>query len=62
VTAALGGKRGLGVHSGAIGDGVANLMMAGVVDNRHKEIDPGLTVTLMLIGTRRLYDYADATH
>jgi acyl-CoA hydrolase len=59
VTRALGGKRGLGVHSGAIGDGIADLMQAGVIDNRHKEIDAGLTVTLMLMGTRRLYAYAD---
>jgi acetyl-CoA hydrolase len=33
VTHALGGKRGLGVHSGAIGDGIADLMEAGIVDN-----------------------------
>ncbi len=59
VTASLGDKRGLGIHSGAIGDGVADLMTAGVVDNRHKEIDPGVTVTLMLMGTRRLYDFAN---
>ena len=59
VTAALGDKRGLGIHSGAIGDGVAELMREGVVDNRHKEIDPGITVTLMLMGTRRLYEFAD---
>src|SRR4051812_16693782 len=59
VTAALGDKRGLGIHSGAIGDGVAELMREGVVDNRHKEIDPGITVTLMLMGTRRLYGFAD---
>jgi acyl-CoA hydrolase len=58
VTAALRDKRGLGVHSGAIGDGVADLMRAGVVDNSHKEIDSGVTVTLMLMGTRRLYDFA----
>jgi acyl-CoA hydrolase len=59
VTAALGKKRGLGVHSGSIGDGVADLMTAGIVDNRHKEIDAGITVTLMLMGTRRLYAFAD---
>ncbi|MGD9617196.1 MAG: acetyl-CoA hydrolase/transferase family protein [Alphaproteobacteria bacterium] len=59
VTASLGGKHGLGIHSGAIGDGVADLMTAGIVDNRHKEIDPGVTVSLMLMGTRRLYDFAD---
>ena len=34
-------------------------MTAGIVDNLHKEIDPGITVTLMLMGTRRLYDFAD---
>ena len=59
VTAALGKKRGLGIHSGAIGDGVAALMEAGSVDNRHKEIDAGISVTLMLMGTRRLYAFAD---
>ena len=59
VTAALGKKRGLGIHSGSIGDGVADLMTAGIVDNRHKEIDEGVTVTLMLMGTRHLYAYAD---
>ena len=59
VTAALGQKNGLGIHSGAIGDGVVELIEQGVVDNRHKEIDPGLTVTLMLMGTSRLYRFAD---
>jgi acyl-CoA hydrolase len=59
VTAALGKKRGLGVHSGAIGDGVADLMESGIIDNRHKEIDAGITVTVMLMGTRRLYAFAD---
>ncbi|HJU17810.1 MAG TPA: acetyl-CoA hydrolase/transferase C-terminal domain-containing protein [Stellaceae bacterium] len=59
VTRALGGKRGLGVHSGAIGDGIVDLMEAGIVDNRHKEIDPGITVATMLMGTRRLYRFAD---
>ena len=59
VTRALGGKQGLGIHSGAIGDGVAELIEAGIVDNRHKEIDEGVTVATMLMGTRQLYDFAD---
>ena len=59
IAGALGGKRGLGVHSGAIGDGIAALMAAGVVDNKHKEVDPGVTVGTMLMGTRRLYRFAD---
>ncbi|MGE5269661.1 MAG: acetyl-CoA hydrolase/transferase family protein [Thiohalocapsa sp.] len=59
VAGALGGKRGLGVHSGAIGDGIAGLMAAGVVDNKHKEIDTGVTVGTMLMGSRSLYRFAD---
>src|SRR6201984_381495 len=34
-------------------------MEAGIVDNRHKEIDTGTTVATMLMGTRRLYRFAD---
>ncbi|HEX3537567.1 MAG TPA: acetyl-CoA hydrolase/transferase C-terminal domain-containing protein [Stellaceae bacterium] len=56
---ALGGKKGLGIHSGAIGGGVMELIESGAVDNRYKEIDPGVTVALMLMGSRRLYAWAD---
>jgi acetyl-CoA hydrolase len=59
VTRALGRKQGLGVHSGAAGDGVMRLMQAGVVDNRHKEIDPGATVAMMLMGSPELYAFAE---
>jgi acyl-CoA hydrolase len=59
VTRALGQKQGLGVHSGAAGDGVMRLMQAGVVDNRHKEVDPGLTVVMMLLGSAELYQFAE---
>ena len=58
VTGALSQKRGLGIHSGAVGDGIANLMEAGVVDNRHKEIDNGVTVATMLMGSSRIYGFA----
>jgi acetyl-CoA hydrolase len=59
VTRALGQKRGLGVHSGAAGDGVMRLMQAGVVDNRHKEIDPEVSVAMMLMGSPELYAFAE---
>jgi hypothetical protein len=34
-------------------------MAAGVVDNKHKEIDTDITVGTMLMGTQRLYRFAD---
>ncbi|HEX2493068.1 MAG TPA: acetyl-CoA hydrolase/transferase C-terminal domain-containing protein [Steroidobacter sp.] len=52
-------RRDLGVHSGMIGDGLVDLVEAGVVTNAVKPIDPGVSITGALIGTRRLYEFAD---
>ena len=52
-------RRDLGVHSGMIGDGLVDLVAAGVVTNALKPIDPGISITGALIGTRRLYDFVD---
>ena len=52
-------RRDLGVHSGMIGDGLVDLVEAGVVTNAYKPIDQGVSVTGALIGTRRLYEFAD---
>ena len=59
VLASLSGKRDLGIHSGVLGDGVLSLIEAGVVTGRCKERDQGLVVTGSLLGTRRLYSWAD---
>jgi acyl-CoA hydrolase len=55
----LGDRKDLGVHSGMLGDGLVELVEAGVITNARKEIDAGLSVNGALIGTRRLYDWAD---
>ena len=55
---ALTGKRDLGLHSGVIGDRAADLVDAGVVTNRRKPLDTGLSVTAGLLGTQRLYRWA----
>ncbi|MGO9515129.1 MAG: acetyl-CoA hydrolase/transferase family protein [Steroidobacteraceae bacterium] len=52
-------RRDLGVHSGMIGDGLVDLVEAGVVTNARKPIDAGVSITGALIGTRRLYDFVD---
>lgn len=49
----------LGVHSGMVGDGLVDLVEAGAITNARKPIDTGVSVTGALIGTRRLYDFAD---
>jgi acyl-CoA hydrolase len=50
-------RRDLGVHSGMIGDGLVDLVEAGVVTNAVKSIDPGVSITGALIGTRRLFEF-----
>jgi len=55
---ALGGRRDLGVHSGALGDGIVDLMQRGAINNARKPIDSGETVGGVLFGTRRLWDFA----
>jgi acyl-CoA hydrolase len=59
VVAMLSDRRDLGVHSGMIGDSVADLMERGVITNAHKGMDPGVTITGVLFGTQRLYRFAD---
>ncbi len=51
-------RKDLGVHSGMLGDGLVDLIEAGVVTNARKEIDTGVSINGALIGTQRLYDWA----
>lgn len=54
----LGDRRHLGVHSGTIGDTLAELMEAGVITNARKSIDTGATVAGVMMGSRRIFDFA----
>jgi len=58
VLEALGDRRDLGVHSGALGDGIVELMRRGVITNARKPLDSGRTVGGSLLGTRKLFDFA----
>ena len=54
----LADRRDLGVHSGAIGDQVAALMQAGVINNARKSIDRGVSIAGIMFGSQRLHDFA----
>ena len=58
VLTALGDRRDLGLHSGAIGDGVAALSEAGVITNALKTIDRGISIAGVLMGSARLHRLA----
>ena len=61
VLAGLGNHRDLGVHSGVALDGMIDLIASGVITNAHKEIDAGISVAGLLVGSRRLFDFAGAS-
>lgn len=61
VLAHLGGHHDLAIHSGVAVDGIVGLVERGVITNAHKEIDAGVSVAGLLIGSRRLFEFADAT-
>ncbi len=58
VLEALRDRRDLGMHTGALGDGVVDLVQRGVVTNATKPIDAGATVAGALFGGPKLFDFA----
>ena len=52
-------KKDLGIHSEMFSDGVVELIEAGVVTNKRKQRDTGVCVATFLMGTDRLYNYAN---
>jgi acyl-CoA hydrolase len=57
IAAGMAGFRDIGVHSGVVPDAIMPLIEAGAVSNARKRIDPGISVTGAIWGTRGLYDF-----
>ncbi|WP_124067989.1 acetyl-CoA hydrolase/transferase C-terminal domain-containing protein [Clostridium sp. E02] len=55
----LGDKKDLGIHSEMISDGVIELFEKGVINCRAKNFNRDKMVVSFLMGTKRLYDFAD---
>jgi acyl-CoA hydrolase len=55
----LSGHKGLGVHTEMFSDGLVPLVKQGVVTNEYKKIHPGKIVTSFVLGTKKVYDFAD---
>ena len=52
-------KKNLGIHSEMFSDGVVELVELGVINNSAKNFHNGKSIATFLMGTKRLYDYAD---
>jgi acetyl-CoA hydrolase len=51
ILAAVAGRKGLGVHSGMVGDTLLEMVAAGVITNEAKPIDTGRTVAGSILGS-----------
>ncbi len=57
IISGLSAKKHLGVHTELLSDGIAELMMKGVVDNSQKSIHSGRTIATFCMGSRQTYEY-----
>ena len=55
----LGDRRGLGVHTELFSDGIIDLVERGIITGERKTLHPGKIVAGFMLGTRRLFDFAD---
>lgn len=55
----LANHKDLGVHSEMISDGIIDLMLNGVINNRRKTFHNGKTVVTFCLGSQRLYDFVN---
>ena len=51
--------KGLGIHSEMFSDGILPLVEKGIITNEHKIIQRGKIVSTFILGTRKIYDFAD---
>ncbi len=59
VLASLSGHKELGIHTEMFSDGILPLVEKGVITNQHKKRCRGKTVTGFMLGSRKLYDFAN---
>lgn len=52
-------KKDLGIYSEMVSDGIVNLIQAGVITNKKKNLHPNKVIATFLLGTKKLYEYAD---
>lgn len=55
----LNNHKDLGVHSEMVSDGIIDLYLNDIINNKYKRIHPNKTVTAFANGTRKLYDVLD---
>lgn len=59
VLSALTNHKDLGIHTEMFSDGVVSLVEKGIITNARKKVECGKIVSTFILGTRKVYDFAD---
>lgn len=59
VLASLRNRRELGIHTEMVSDGVMEAIEAGIITGSRKTLHPSKVILTFILGSRRLYDFAD---
>lgn len=59
VLASLTHHKDLGIHTEMFSDGIIPLVESGVINGKHKKLNPGLIISSFALGSRKLYDFMD---
>jgi len=59
VLKALGNHKDLGLHTEMLSDGVIDLILNDVINNKYKGFHDNISITSFCFGTKRLYDFVD---
>jgi acyl-CoA hydrolase/GNAT superfamily N-acetyltransferase len=59
ILSSLKDKKDLGIHTELLGDGIVDLMKAGVITNARKSLDPGRSVASFCMGSADTYRFID---
>lgn len=59
IMTALDGKKDLGVHTEMFSDGMMEMMEKGIITNNRKTLHPGYAVATFVLGSKKLYEYAN---
>ena len=52
-------RKDLGLHTEMVSDGVVDLIKAGIINNSKKPIHKGKSITTLVMGTKKVYDFID---
>jgi 4-hydroxybutyrate CoA-transferase len=59
IMSGLEGRKDLGVHTEMFSDGMMELMEKGIITNKRKTVNPGVSIATFVLGSKKLYEFVN---